>query len=86
MLLTNEHLTYNQNDQIVFFFGHKLKLLSKCWVLKVCQYISSIGCHHLTAHVNISSIEYDHLTALINISSIQNDNYDSYYKHKFNSI
>ena len=42
VLLTNEHyLTYNQNDRFAFFLRQKLKLLSKCCVLKARWYIYS---------------------------------------------
>ena len=40
VLLTNKlSLTDNWNDHFAFFLRHKLKLLSKCCVFKVCQYI-----------------------------------------------
>ena len=40
MLLTNEHsLLYNQKDCSAFFLRYKLKLLYKCCIFKVSQYI-----------------------------------------------
>ena len=54
MLLTNEHsLTYNQNDRFAFFLRHKLKLLSKCCVLKsvsICTLIAMKAEKYLSSY------------------------------------